>query len=160
MPGVPGRIAVGVVWARQRRPLRAPLGILVLDRGRVTLLDQESAVAFEAAPSELVVFRDGKWKVRLEANHERVYVSGLAVQEARKEATRGLIERHNAVLVAPKPPSLSDKQWRRTLTSSYWASAPTDIRTQKVVWQATLIAVLRVAGATVPPAHLDGDPQD
>lgn len=66
-PDPPGRIAVAVVWARKRRPLKAPLGILVLEHGRVTLLDQESAVRFDAALSELVASQDGKWKIRLEA---------------------------------------------------------------------------------------------
>ena len=61
------RVALAVVWARKRRPLRAPLGILVLERGRVRLLDQESAVQFDAPLSHLSVFRDGRWKVRLEA---------------------------------------------------------------------------------------------
>ncbi len=158
-PDVPARIAVAVVWARKRRPLRAPLGILVLAPGRVTLLDQESAVVLDAAPSELVASRDGKWRVCLTTKHDTVYVSGVAVQEARKEATRGLIERHNAVLVPPKPPSLSDKQWQSVVTSSQWASAPTDIRTQKVVWQATLISALSVAGVTVTPAERGEGPQ-
>lgn len=148
---MPGRIAVGVVWARNRRPLRVPLGALVLEHERVTLLDQEHTAQFDAALSELVVSRDGKWRVRLEAHHGTVYVSGLAVQEARRETTREFLERHDAVLVAPRPASISEKQWRGTLTSRHWASVPTDVRSQKVVWQATLIALLDVAGATVAP---------
>jgi hypothetical protein len=148
-PEVPARIALAVVWARKRRPLRAPLGILVIEHGRVTLLDQETAVQFDATLGELVVSRDGKWKVRLEADDETVYVSGLAVQEARTPATRELIERHNAVAVAPKPPSLSDQQWRRTLTGQHWATTATDVRSQKVVWQAALIGVFELAGATL-----------
>lgn len=150
-PDIPGRIAVAVVWARKRRPLRMPLGILVLDQGRLELLDQEDTVQLYSPVSELAVSPDGRWRVRLQQGDDAVYVSGLAVQEARTARTRNLIDRHNARLVAPKPAALSDRQWQRTLSSRYLASMPTDVRSQKVVWQATLIALLATAGARATP---------
>ena len=143
------RVAVAITWSRKRRPLRAPLGILVIDSGRVSVLDRDGDRAFGAAVGDLVAAADGRQKLRLQAAEDVVYVAGLAVQEARSPATRDLIDRHRAQLVAPRPPSISEASWKRTLGASTLGGSPADVRVQKIVWQATLLAGLEMAGAAV-----------
>ena len=144
------RIVVAVVWARKPRALRFPLGFLVIEQAHVQLLDGEGAVQLDVAASELVASLEGKWKLRLQAGEETFFVSGLAVQEARKKSTRELIERHGARLVAPKPQSISDRHWNRTLTSQDHMAAPLDVRLQKIAWRAALLGLLVAAGSPRP----------
>lgn len=142
-------ISVAVTWAPKRRPLRAPLGILEIGPDQVRLLDGDGSVLLEIAPRDLTVSLDGKWKLCLNAADHAFYIAGLAVQEARNASTREIIERHQALVVPPKPESLSDGRWRSTVTSTTWTGALADVRVQKLAWRTALIALFRAVGAPV-----------
>jgi hypothetical protein len=131
-----GRLA-GLVVERERRLAPARLWVLELHDGEVALHDEDATE--RAAIGEVRTDRQGSNGFRLQLEGRVHLLHGFHPRNAREAAAaEPLAERHRALRLVPRPPEMTDRQYRRITGNR---------RAQQLLWRELWLAALAQAGA-------------